>query len=357
MKTARHLPKVTLALAVLSSLGTIESAQAAGTAAGQDISNQATVSYSVSSVAQTPIESSPTGNSVPGSGAPTLFEVDRRIFMSVADITGAPGTVAGATNVVRAFTVTNTTNAPVGFSLVAANVAAGDNFDVTISNVFVDSAPAAMGSYTPGTYDAGTDTATSIASLAVDSSVTVYVLATIPNTATNTQLANITLQATAVEPTGSTFGTPGNVITQTAGADTPAVVDTVFGDAGRDGIEVDTNVYTISSAALSVAKTASVIDDPFNGTTNPKAIPGATIQYTITVNNTGAQAATAVTLNDPIPANTAYVPGSITVNAASVADAGRTVGSPVTAINLDPGAIAASGTATVTFRVIINAVP
>ena len=68
-------------------------------------------------------------------------------------------------------------------------------------------------------------------------------------------------------------------MTQTAGADTPGVVDTVFADlAGdtdgvRDAQHSDDNLYIVATAAISVIKTATVISDPFNGTTNPKAIP------------------------------------------------------------------------------------
>ena len=38
---------------------------------------------------------------------------------------------------------------------------------------------------------------------------------------------------------------------------------------------------------MNVSKVSTVISDPVNGTTNPKAIPGATVEYLITVNNTG----------------------------------------------------------------------
>jgi uncharacterized repeat protein (TIGR01451 family) len=55
-----------------------------------------------------------------------------------------------------------------------------------------------------------------------------------------------------------------------------------------------------------------VISDPFNGTTNPKAIPGATVEYAITLTNTGAQNASVVTITDPIPTNTTFVPAGYT---------------------------------------------
>ena len=39
-------------------------------------------------------------------------------------------------------------------------------------------------------------------------------------------------------------------------------------------------------APVSVAKTAAVVSDPLNGVLTPKAIPGAAVDYTITVSNT-----------------------------------------------------------------------
>jgi uncharacterized repeat protein (TIGR01451 family) len=89
----------------------------------------------------------------------------------------------------------------------------------------------------------------------------------------------------------------------------------VFADVGataRDGIHEASDQYAIASATLSVAKTSTVISDPFNNTTNPKAIPGAIVQYAITVSNTGASAASGVAINDPLPANTTFVQGQYT---------------------------------------------
>ena len=60
---------------------------------------------------------------------------------------------------------------------------------------------------------------------------------------------------------------------------------------------------------LVVLKLVQTVDDPFNGTTNPKAIPGATAMYTIQVTNTGTGPADADSMfvTDPIPTNTALV--------------------------------------------------
>ncbi len=57
---------------------------------------------------------------------------------------------------------------------------------------------------------------------------------------------------------------------------------------------------------LLVTKIARTLSDPVNGTSNPKSIPGAIVEYTISVTNAGPGTADAdsVRIFDPIPANT-----------------------------------------------------
>lgn len=63
---------------------------------------------------------------------------------------------------------------------------------------------------------------------------------------------------------------------------------------------------------VTVVKSSAVISDPYNGNTSPKRIPGAVIEYTVTVSNTAsAVAVTNVVISDTPPANTAYVPGTL----------------------------------------------
>lgn len=318
MTIARHLKQVSLALPVLGSFVSMQSALAIGTDSGTPINNRATVSYSVGSVAQTPIESSPTGNSNPGlnNGTNTMFVVDNKILHLVTEVGAAVNpTSPGATNVVATFQVTNTGNNSQGYLLTAVNQATGaaapafgttaDNTDVTNLRVRVEAGAVPGGN--ASAYDP-TDTALNISSLAEDASVRVYVLADVPLTAINGQFANVQLAAQATD-NGTT-----TVVSQTVGADTPGSIDVVFADAGataRDGIHEAIDQYSIASATLSVAKTSSVVRDLF-GTTNPKAIPGAVVQYTITVTNTGASAATGVAVNDPLPTNTTFAQGEYT---------------------------------------------
>ncbi|MEI6641245.1 MAG: hypothetical protein WCL10_04360 [Novosphingobium sp.] len=64
-----------------------------------------------------------------------------------------------------------------------------------------------------------------------------------------------------------------------------------------------TNTRRASNATLTLVKTSSVLSDPINGSTNPKAIPGAIVQYSILVSNTGPTAVdnNTVLLIDALP--------------------------------------------------------
>lgn len=63
------------------------------------------------------------------------------------------------------------------------------------------------------------------------------------------------------------------------------------------------DTVTVTATSLIFLKSVQVISDPVNGTTNPKAIPGAVMEYTMTVTNTGTGTASNVKLGDVVPAN------------------------------------------------------
>lgn len=109
---------------------------------------------------------------------------------------------------------------------------------------------------------------------------------------------------------------------------------------------------------LSMTKTTAVQSDPINSTTNPKAVPGAVLRYTITVQNDATSSADGnnVVINDPIPTDTTYVAGTIILDGspltdASDADAGSFNGS---AIRVDLGDVAPGASHVVTFDVVVD---
>ncbi len=89
-----------------------------------------------------------------------------------------------------------------------------------------------------------------------------------------------------------------------------------------DAVSADTGNFLradlyLTSTSLSVSKSSTVISDGIS-VTNPKAIPGAVIQYCILVTNNGRSTApnatvnhSAITPSDPLPANSTFVTGSM----------------------------------------------
>lgn len=76
-------------------------------------------------------------------------------------------------------------------------------------------------------------------------------------------------------------------------------------DPGQQGIGIHDISYCMPFTTLNVTKVSSIVSDPVNGATNPKAIPGALIEYLITVSNSGSDAADSdsIVLTDDAPAD------------------------------------------------------
>ena len=289
-------------IAVTALVTPAQTVWALGTAAGISIDNRATVDYTVSTVPQAAIDSSPLGNSTPGAGADTSFLVDDRIDLTLTNQDGANiSVVPSQTGAVTQFLLTNTGNATHDFRLTGTNGGvvpfpppAADTFDVNLPiSVFVENG-LAVGYQSSGVNQ---DTATHADELAAGGTATIYVVADMPAPLLNNDLAVVTLRATA-----ATAGPPaglGGDSAETAGPDT-AGIDIVFGDAGTDGFQEAQGGYVVQTAALTITKTSRVVMDPFNGTTNPKAIPGATIEYTVRIDNAGPATATSVTVTDDL---------------------------------------------------------
>ena len=109
---------------------------------------------------------------------------------------------------------------------------------------------------------------------------------------------------------------------------------------------------------LIAQKTVAIDPDNDNGT---KGIldAGDGLIYTITVNNPGTVPVTGVVLTDDLPADTAYVADSVTLNGAPVGQPdGGTLplasGVAINSVGSASGTIAANGSAVVTFKVTVN---
>ena len=270
--------------------GIASPAFAAGTTSGTLITNTVNLTYNVGGVAQNPLSASDT------------FTVDRKVNLTVTEIGNATTVVSpGQLAAVTTFDVTNLSNATIDVGLLATNLA-GDNYDVSNFKYYVDT-------NLDGVYSAGDLQVTYLDQVAADGTTRVFVVADIPLGQTTGQIANIRLSGTASE--GTTAGSLGATIMATVGANT-AGVDTVLADSNAngntasDGISFAQDSYTILAAALTATKTSRIVSDPINGTTTPKAIPGAVVEYCIAVSNGGGADATSVAINDPLPGATTY---------------------------------------------------
>jgi len=385
----KRFKRASAACVALGSLIVSGEALAGGTIPGQSIDNTASVNYSVGGVPQTVIRSAPgAGNSTPGTpGTPTSFVVDQKVDLYMREVnSAATSVIPGSTNQVTTFFIRNDGNAAQGVNLsqalYAGAVFGNSSSAVLLTNVrrFVESTAAYSGAACqsptapaqPGgmAFTLGTDTAQNISTLAPDTCTWVYVVADVPVTSLNGTYQNVELTGVAREAVTLNALTPNN------GADT-AGVDIVFADPSAT--VADRDQYAVVTAAFNVIKASAVIDDFVSTAPNFKPIPGARVEYTLTLTNNGGATADTVAITDALPIQTAFFPAayngstsdvSITVGAVTtfcIAEAGgadsnadgcfRTTSAGVTTLTVRNPAIpsvAAAGTVTVRFRVTIQ---
>ena len=309
MKTQVKITRHVGVLVGLLGLMFAQTTFAVGTLSGTSITNDATVNYDSGGVSQTPVTS-----------APAAFVVDNKVDVLVAEISDSaavvvPGQlVAGFVDPqILGFTVTNEGNTAQDYALVAANLADGASVPFTAALTDSDSATSDATSITmyqddgSNTFDGADVVVTFLNAMAADETRTVWVVADIPAGAVDGAVIGVSLQATTHD---STSGILDALTAETVGPDTPGSVDVVFADdnpsvtstddGAEDGQASDRDAFLVQSAVLTITKASAVISDPFNGTTNPLAVPGAIVEYTITVTNTGTAQATSVSISDDL---------------------------------------------------------
>jgi len=236
------------------------------------------------------------------------------------------------------FTITNPGNGSEAYALAANAALAGDDYYPTDDRIFLDDGD--------GVFEPGQDTLYSPGGndpvLAPDESLVVFIVSDTPGGQATGDTADAQLTATAV--TGS--GVPGTAFAGQGTGGVDAVVGATTATANSQG------TYAVAQTLTTLTKTQSVLD-PFGGSS---PIPGAVITYTVTMTLAGSGTITGAQIDDAIPANTSYVAGSLSLDAASLTDAadvdaGRFTGS---AIAVSLGAVTPPSTHTVEFQVRIN---
>jgi uncharacterized repeat protein (TIGR01451 family) len=80
---------------------------------------------------------------------------------------------------------------------------------------------------------------------------------------------------------------------------------------GNQAITLHDIIFCNPQAAVTLAKTSSIVSDPVNGTTDPKFIPGAIVRYCLLATNAGSATSTAIAITDSLPVSVTFVPGSM----------------------------------------------
>lgn len=328
-----------LALAFVSGTMAQEADPADQTAPGVQVTNTISLTYNGAEVGGEAV-----AITLPEvSGHSAVFTVARKIDLSVTaqTLSGQVSAMPGAQAISFNFTLRNLGNGTQGYNINVTNtngelpgqgVGLGDTFEgLTYS---------AIATTTPGAYyvqveasDYDTTANTNAGDLAPGETLTVRIFANIPDIATD-GLADL-FEVTAISLEAGTDTAVQEVRTNALDSETPNVVfadaatEWSFGgtpanpgDAAINGQDADRTNLRVIAPVITANKTAAVVDEnrpestfecvtgdgtPNSGTP-PAAVPGACVEYTITVTNnssTGTDASNIV-IKDPIPANTQY---------------------------------------------------
>jgi len=265
-----------------------QQAMAEGTRAGTSIINTATVDFDVAGVVQTQLSS-----------LPVEFVVDRRVdFILVAQGGALVPVTPGGNDYFFDFLLTNTSNSVLDFNVALAQMVTG----VEVRTGQDDDADMATFDYAVSTDPvSGTDAdpvrggAQFVDELEADDAIRIRVFGDAALTMSDGEIAGMDLNVVGAE--GGLLLTEGDPLVGGA-PNTNLGIENVFADADNDNSESAQDGFIVVSAALTALKDYTVIDDGGFGTLLP--IPGATIEYSIAVENTGTTAADAVLIGDAL---------------------------------------------------------
>lgn len=285
-------------------------ASADGAPPGEIVSNAMTLSYETG------------GDTITReTAAEASFTVDQRLsftFTSLEDGTTVNVEPGAAAQDIRLI-LTNTGNQPVPFDVDVAAVAdqlgltldpAGGGEEGTFSVYLLDDPGG-----TPVAYDPSGIVSTG--AIQPDGTRIVVIRASIPRSAADGGLTSFEVSVTPLTPDGG--AAQGAVRGQGLGT-----VDIVYGDAGSDGRELSETSFQVLAPQLTASKNVTVVSENrtgefscSGGSPDPEAeafIPGACIEYVITLSNAAeaSSPATFLQFNDTLPEGVSF--DSVAVN-------------------------------------------
>lgn len=338
----RSLHKIAMTAALLAGTAQVAYAVPSGT----DITNTVSLSYTSG------------GNTIEVDDiATSTFTVDRKIDLAVTglnagalvnaeraqDLASLSWMIENLGNDPQGFDINVTDTGPLGLTYDAMGSGNAGTWWVVIS----DNATPGAGTEAP--YDiVGTN---SIGDILPEGMFYVHIYASIPETAASLSSRDFLVAATVLDEATNdvTVESRGNGIN---------AVDVVFADPAPGGTEQFSQTLQILAPELSATKTVTVISENLDGTFNcasgspvvgaEAAVPGACVEYTITVTNSPTASAPAVDveITDALPTNLTFV----SLNQGTFDSAVHNSGT-ITA-GVDP--IAVGGSASLTIRATVG---
>ena len=317
-------------------------ALAQGTPAGTQVSNQAVLQFEING---TPQQALSNNNAIL---VQELINV-AVVWQNAATVT----TASPALEQVLTYRIRNTGNGTEAFSLSINNSPPGsDDFDPLNPRIHFDGnnnnsydGPAVDPLYTPGSNDPQLDANG-------NDSVVLFVLNDIPAGLADGENGNsrLSVQSTTAGAAGSATGTPLPGLGDSG-------VDAVVGSSNAAASATGGYQVVNNTVDVSITKSAEVIADGQLCSSAPcDPVPGATLRYTLRVDVSGAGTAENLTITDSIPANTRYIPSSITLDSTPLTDTtGDDPGSlSGNLVSVDLGNISGAETFVITLDVTIN---
>lgn len=259
---------------------------AQGTAAGSLISNVATVTYEMNGISLNAISNT------------AVDQIDQLldlqvVWSDVSNVAVAEGDSAKALT----FTLANLGNGTDQFALTTAPAPTSD-FAITSPQIYRDT----NGN---GVFDISLDQIISNVTLAADEVATLFVVGDIP---TGTSPANaVSKNLFTVRSLTGGSGVAGTIYAG-AGIDGSSAVDGV-----RGGVDETIGVFQVNSIGVLLVQSST--------TAGADLWTGSIVTYTLEVSFVGEGVVDNLIVNDPIPAGTTYVAGSLKLDEGSLSDA------------------------------------
>lgn len=287
-------------------LFSMSNTHALGTSAGATISNQATVSYDAGA------------GTVTANSSTVSFKVQELVKATIAKLDAGNINVSSPQNdAAMKFRIQNDGNGNEGFKIVVTQDS-GDDFDVTVGSIYIDDGDGILDTAVDTLYNNSNPPA-----IAADGSIVVWITSIIPTGLTNSDFANLNVAAVSQTFVLDSQNNPnaGDVVIG-GGDNTTDAVNAV-------AIASVTSTYLVSDIDVTITKAITATRDNLGAGGN-KAVPGAEVDYLLTVTVSGSGIATDVVVSDPLPSQLKLkdgTTGSITVS-----------GTPLTAASGDDAA-------------------